>query len=296
MDTLVGVRAFVSVADAESFTKAATRLGLTTQLVSKYVRQLEARLGVQLLNRTTRSVTLTDTGRLYLSRCRNLIEQFDEMDSLVREQQGGLSGRIRLTAPTGYGQMMVTPALADFQALHPDIEFDFNLTDRRVSIVEEGYDFAVRIGQAQDSSLTMRKLIDMPILVCASPAYLEERGEPQHPLALSTHECLINNDLIDPGIWRFQEDGEPLSVKVSGRFSVNQPRALADLACLGRGIAALPAYVIAKDIRQGRLRALLSEFSAPASSVYALYPSRRYLTRRVKALLDFLSDRAKAGL
>jgi len=291
MDLLAANRAFLAVSEAQSFTGAAKTLRQTTQLVSKQVRQLEARLGVRLFDRTTRSVSLTDSGRDYLAPCRSLIDQFDEMEARVKERQSLLSGRLRVTAPTGFGLVKLTPLLADFQTLHGDVEIDLSLTDRRVSIVDEGFDLAVRIGAVADSSLVMRRLRAMPLLCCASPDYLARHGEPRDPHALATHECLVNPGLVEAGHWRFQKGGEVFSVRVGGRFRADQPRALAQLAAMGRGIVSGPAYTVEPYLESGALVEILADFAPPPSSVYALHPSRRFVPARLRALIDFLAER-----
>lgn len=290
MDTLTTIRTFVSVADAGSFTAAAHSLNITPQLASKYVRQLESRLGMRLLNRTTRQVALTQSGGAYLVPARNLIDQFDEMESLAQDEQAELSGKVRITAPTGFGLLMVTPALAVFQEQHPAIELDLILTDRRVSLIEEGIDLAIRVGRSEDSSLTMKKLMDMPNVVCASPDYLERTGVPQHPRALATHNCLVNSGLVEPGVWRFRENGRDFAVKVSGAVRINQPRALAELAIMGKGLACLPLYAARQGLVSGALVEVLDRFAPAPSAAIALYPSKRFLAPRVRAVIDHLSD------
>lgn len=293
MDSIDQIRTFVAVAEAGSFTGAARAMRMTPQLASKSVRQLEDRLGVQLLYRTTRTVGLTPAGDGYLDRARSLIEQFDAMNAMAHEAQAALSGRIRLTAPTGYGSLVVAPALAAFQDRHPGIDIELTLTDRRVSLIEEGLDLAVRVGQMQDTSLIQRKLVDMPVVVCASPVYLARHGEPDTPGALKSHNCLVNFALVDPGVWRFVEAGRTVSIKVSGNIRINQPRALADMAREGRGIAALPAYTVREDLAAGRVVEILHEFAPPPVGVYALYPSRQFTPPRIRAFVDHLADCAR---
>lgn len=290
MDTLTTIRTFVSVADAGSFTGGARSLNITPQLASKYVRQLEDRLGLRLLERTTRQVALTQSGGAYLGQARSLIEQFDTMESLVQDEQAELRGRIRVTAPTGFGLVIVTPALAAFQEQHPAIELDLILTDRRVSLIEEGVDLAIRVGRSEDSSLTMKKIMDMPYVVCASPAYLDQHGVPQHPRALSTHNCLVNSGLVESGIWRFAEAGREFSVKVSGSVQINQPRALAELAFMGKGLACLPHYAAQEGLASGELVAVLDRFAPAPSAAIALYPSKRFLAPRIRAVIEHVTE------
>jgi DNA-binding transcriptional LysR family regulator len=291
MDLLAANRAFLAVSETESFTGAAKKLRQTTQLVSKQVRQLEERLGVRLFDRTTRSVSLTESGRDYLQPCRSLIDQFDEMEARVRERQTALTGGLRLTAPTGFGLIKLTPVLADFQALHPEVGIDLSLTDRRVSIVDERFDLAVRVGAVADSSLIQKRLMPMRTLTCAAPDYLARHGEPRDPQALATHECLVNPGLVDATHWRYQKGGEVFSVRVGGRFRADQPRALAQIAAMGRGIVAGPVYTLEPYLESGALVEILADYAPPPNAVYALHPSRRFVPARLRALIDFLAER-----
>ncbi|MBO6511071.1 MAG: LysR family transcriptional regulator, partial [Roseibium sp.] len=230
MDKIETMRAFVAVAQENSFTGAGRRLGLSTKLVSKYVQQLETRLQTQLFNRTTRSVSLTDVGAAYLERCRPILEQMDELDSLVRERQGALAGPIRLTASTGFGSTRLTQALIPFLHEHRKVELDMKLTDNRVALIEEGLDLAIRIGALRDSTLIARKLSDMPLIVCASPDYLDTHGRPQDPRALSTHACLVDNNQVELNVWRFHADGHEHVIRLNGAVQANSPGALTQMA------------------------------------------------------------------
>ena len=189
MDTIDGMRTFVAVSRQNSFTAGAKMLGVSTKLASKYIGQLETRLDAQLFHRTTRSVTLTETGQAYLERCIPLLEQFDELEDLVQERQSELAGTIRLTAPTAFGSTELVNALRPFQIQHPKVSIDLHLSDQRVAIIEEGFDLAIRFGELEDSSLIARKLMNMRIVVFASPHYLAQKGEPIHPNGLLTHNC-----------------------------------------------------------------------------------------------------------
>ncbi|MFS2318215.1 LysR substrate-binding domain-containing protein [Maricaulis sp. D1M11] len=290
MDMLQSNRTFLAVAEQGSFTAAAKRLNASTQLVSRQIRQLEEELGAQLLHRTTRSVSLTETGRAYLTDARDWLDQYEAMIAAVHSAQQALSGNIRLTAPTGFGLMRLAAHLADFQTLHPKIRLELDLSDRRVALVEEGFDLAIRVGTLTDSSLTMRKLTDMPNIVVAAPDYLKRHGEPRHPSALNTHNCLDNAGLVEPGYWRFQDQGKPLSIRVSGDFVGNQPRLLAEMARRGLGLARVPYYVANDAMASGALVEVLQDYALPPQSVYALYPSRRNLPPRIRVFLDYLAE------
>ncbi|MEX3011012.1 LysR family transcriptional regulator [Hoeflea sp. TYP-13] len=289
MDQVEAMRAFVAVAQEHSFTGAARRLGKSTKLVSNHVAALEARLSTQLFNRTTRNVALTDVGAAYLERCRPILEQFDELEDLVHDRQSALSGQIRITAPTSFGSMRLVRALAPFQAEHPAIEIELYLTDTRVALVEEGFDLAVRIGTLRDSTLRVRKLADMPLVIVASAEYLETHGRPGHPRALASHNCVADQFLTDRTSWRFDMGGDEESVRVSGNISVNTPGALAEAAINGMGIARCPYYVVEAALADGRLEELFRDHRITDFGLYALYPPNRHLTARMRALIDHLA-------
>lgn len=289
MDTIDTMRAFMAVAQEGSFTAAGKRLGLSTRLVSKYVAQLEGRLATQLFNRTTRSVALTDVGSAYLERCRPIVEQIDELEDLVQERQSALAGPIRITAPTGFGSTNLTHALAPFMRAHPDVDIDLKLSDSRVALVEEGFDLAVRVGVLRDSTLIARRLADMPLVVCASPAYLTARGRPGDPSALATHDCLIDENPADATAWRFRAGNRDFVVKVAGAFHANAPAAIANMAIAGLGIARCPHYAVARSLEDGVLEQLFPDHDTECYGLYALYPPNRHLTARVRALIDHLA-------
>ncbi|KZM49279.1 LysR family transcriptional regulator [Labrenzia sp. OB1] len=289
MDRIETMRAFMAVARECSFTAAGRRLGLSTKLVSKYVRHLEAELQTQLFNRTTRSVSLTDVGSAYLERCRPILEQLDELDALVRERQGALAGPIRLTAPTGFGSTRLPAALLPFLKRHPDVELDMTLIDSRVAIVEEGFDLAIRIGSLRDSTLIARKLVNMPLVLCAAPEYLNAHGRPQTPHALATHVCLVNNNQVDLNVWRLRAGGREHAVRHKATIQANSPGALARLAEGGLGITIAPLYTVEAALDSGRLERVLPDYETDVFGVYALYPPNRHLTRRVRALIDHLA-------
>lgn len=290
MDKLMTMRVFVAVAQEGSFTAAGRRLGVSTKLASKYVQELEADLRTQLFNRTTRSVALTDVGRVYLERCRPILGQLDELDALVRDKQESLAGPIRLTAPTVFGATELSDALVPFLRRHKEVEIEMRLTDMRVALVEEGVDLAIRIGALRDSTLVVKKLSEMPLIVCAAPSYLDAAGRPQTPQALQTHQCLIDDNLTDARLWRFRRGAQEAAVQARGPLRANSPGALARLAAGGLGVARLPAYVARAPLADGRLEALLGDWETADFGLYALYPPNRHLTARVRALIDHLAE------
>lgn len=289
MDTIEGMRTFVAVAGHESFTAGAKRLGISTKLASKYVRQLEERLGAQLFNRTTRSVTLTETGNAYLQRCAPLLDQLDELEGLVQVRQSELAGPIRITAPTGFGSRELVEALRPFQLEHPKVAINMHLSDQQVSVIEEGFDLAIRFGALEDSSLVARKLMNMRLVVVASPDYLAEHGEPKHPSALSTHNCLLQQRPVDPNSWKFRVDGKLASFPVAGSFHTNSPRSIAHMAAGGLGIGMCPYYAARNFLEDGSLKLLFQDEEATEIALYAVYPPGRHLTARIRALIDHLA-------
>ena len=289
MDTINAMKAFAAVARHRSFTRGAIALGLSVKVASKYVAQLEAKLQVQLLTRTTRKVTLTEMGTAYLERCLPLLEQFDELESVVREKQSDLAGLIRINAPTPFGIGAIVPALATFQAMHPRVELDLQLVDHRVDIVEEGFDLTIRFGDLQDSTLMARKLAEMPRVICAAPEYFDNHTAPSHPLELSKHNCLLQESLQDVNHWQFKENGKTVSVRVAGKFRSNSLTAVTRMAAEGLGIARTTLFIAKPYIDSGQLKVLLNDYAEPPLEINAIYPQTKHLTVRVRALIDHLA-------
>ncbi|MEP3298714.1 MAG: LysR family transcriptional regulator [Pseudoruegeria sp.] len=289
MDTITGMRVFAAVATHRSFTDGAKRAGVSAKLASKYVGQLEERLDAQLFHRTTRTVNLTETGTVYLERCLPLLEQFDELEGLVHATQSELAGRIRITAPTGFGSAQLVHLLQPFQHAHPKVAIDLHLSDQTVSVVDEGYDLAIRFGVQKDSSLVARKLMDMRIVCCASPDYLETHGTPKEPAALATHNCLIQNRSTTTDHWEFKDQTGQISIPVTGNFRANSPLAIANMAADGLGIGRVPLYTATPFLIEARLTVLFEAQESKVTALYAVYPPSRHLTARVRALIDHLA-------
>ncbi len=278
----------MAVASHASFTDGARQVGVSTKLASKYIGQLEQRLNAQLLHRTTRSVTLTETGKAYFERCLPLLEQFDELEGLVQQRQTELAGRIRITAPTGYGSAELVHLLKPFQDEHPGVLIELHLSDHHVSLVDEGFDLAIRFGGLKDSSLVARKLTDMRIVCCAAPDYLDRMGPLETPEDLSQHNCLLQTtgNVIDS--WDFKTSDGKLFVPVSGNFRANSPRAVANMAADGLGIGRVPLYTAKPFLADGRLQLILESYETRVLGLYATYPPNRHLTARIRALIDYL--------
>lgn len=290
MDLIDGMRAFSQVVAAGSFTAAAERLNISKKLVSKYVAELEARLGTRLLNRTTRSLSLTEAGALYYTRCQQLLEDLEELEASVQDQVASPKGRLHVSAPTTFGEAYIVPQIGRFRERYPDVSIDLRLNDRFVDLVDEGFDVAIRIGSLADSALVARKLAPAPILVCASPDYLDRNGHPEHPNDLKHHQSIIDTNYHGGANWSFQVKDRKITIPVSGGIAVNSARSARDIALGGCGIALCPAYIVGEDIRNGRLVPLLSEFTTSDLAIYAVYNTNRNLTPKVRAFIDFLSE------
>lgn len=291
MDILTCMRTYAAVVIAGSFTQAAERMGISRALTSKYVGQLEEHLGVRLLNRTTRKLNLTEVGQAYYHRCRQLIDDFDELEAAVRQQQESPQGELRITAPTTFGESYLTPLIAEYLKQQPGVSIELVLADRFVNIVDEGFDLAVRIGSLDDSSLIARRLAPMGVSVCASPLYLKAAGLPLHPRDLQQHNCVIDTNIKDPEQWVFMERERLYRIRVKGHFRVNSAQAVREMLLTGAGIALCPRYVIEEDLRAGRLALLLREYQATEYSLYAVYPHGRHLAAKVRTFVDFLVER-----
>lgn len=293
MDRIELMKTYLAVADAGSFTLAADKLNITPQLASKYIRALEDDLGSQLFNRSTRRVSLTQTGAAYYDRCARLVEDFDELTAAVRQDQQTPRGELRVTAPIDFGELHLIDALSEFANAFPDISINLTLANSFLDMQEEGIDVAIRIGVLEDSSLIARRIGTAPIVFCASPAYLATRPNPKHPHDLLKHDCIVDTNFKRQGNWPFLVDGKLQPVTVSGRFRVNSPSAARKLALSGQGIALIPSYIISNDIKAGRLETFLGDFSASDLAIHAVYPETRHLSAKTRRFVDFIATRFK---
>lgn len=292
MDRLECDRMFVAVMETGSFAAAAARRGTSSGQASKLLSRLEAELGVRLLNRTTRAVSATEAGQAYFERIRPLLEEFDGLNLAIRNSAQAPRGRLRLTAPLTFGTMELTPALNDFALRYPEIDLDVSFSDRVVSLVDEGFDMAVRVGRTEDSSLIARRLCDVRMVLVGAEPYLARRGEPAVPRDLAGHDCIADTNFREPNVWRFRApDGDPLAVSITGRLRYSNAEACLMAAEAGLGLAYVPSFVAGPAVRAGRVRRLLQAFEAAPSGVHALYPHSRHLAAKVRVLVDFLIER-----
>ena len=294
MDTLEAMRIFAVVAEKGSFSAAARQLGLSKALTSKKVAQLEEHLGVRLLNRTTRHVGLTETGAAYRERCAALVAEVDEAHDMVRSRHGAPRGSLKVAAPRAFGEDVLVPALPSFMEAYPDISVDLTLDERRVDIIGEGYDVAVRVDDMPDSSLIIRKVMDFPYLVCASPAYLAARGPLQHPSDLANHACIVLSPVNPTGQWHFNIDGDVSRVQVPARMRVNTARGVATLVRAGMGVGLCLWSTVRDDLKAGRLVQVLKDYDYYDRSIYAAYPHSRHLSGKVRVFVDHLIDHCRS--
>ena len=288
MDRLKTMEAFVRVVDAGSFSAAARQWGRSKGVVSKYVAALEENLGVQLLRRTTRALSLTAVGSAYHDRCVALLAELDAMESALHAEHLAPRGCLRITAPPGLATTHLAMITSDFVARHPHVTLDVDLTHRMVDLVAEGIDVAIRVTDPQDSSLVARHIAPAPLVLVASKQYLRKHGRPKQPRDLKRHACLIDTNFREQHRWRFRQGERTESVSVDGCYRINSPVAIRDLAVAGHGVALCPKFVVSDDLKQGRLVELLKGSVAFDWSIYAVYPRRRFLSARVRAFVDHL--------
>lgn len=290
MDLIDELKAFVATAQTGSFTAAAGQLGVSNRLTSKYVAELEQRLGVRLLQRTTRKVGLTPAGEDLLSRAPALLDDLDDLIGEVSEGSRGFAGIIRISASVTFGETYVTGMLDRFGQRNPALSFDLRLSDRHVDLASEGIDVAFRMGRTDTRSLKARKLGSFGSLLVASPDYLARRGTPQDPADLAFHDCIIDTNRRTPRRWSFGTGERETSVVVHGRFQVNSARAAVELAVKGHGLAYAPRFTLREALAQGLVAPVLPDHAGEMGFLNAVYLEGRVLPRKVRALIDFAAE------
>ncbi|QPF73879.1 LysR family transcriptional regulator [Roseateles sp. DAIF2] len=295
MDTLLHMRAFRRIVELGGLARAADDLQVSSAGLSKQLRTLEAHLGVVLLQRTTRRMGLTDTGRAYYAECCRLLDEVDALEKSVREQTQRVAGRLRVNAPQSFALATLAPLLAEFMALHPALELDLAMEDRLVDAVGQGFDVSIRLSAAlADSSLIARRLASLSQLLCAAPDYLRRRGMPSSAAQLREHDLLAYSLAHEPGVWPVPEEAAP---EAAPRIRANNSLMLRELLIAGLGIGALPSFLARPAIAAGQLvRIQLPDAAEPPRHVYAVYPTHRHLQPKVKAFVDFLAERLPAAV
>jgi DNA-binding transcriptional LysR family regulator len=292
VDRLEQLSAFVEVARRQSFVQAARQLDRHVSAVSRAVAALEGRLGVRLLQRTTRRVTLSDAGRDYFKRCETLLAELEGAEAEVRERAASLRGTLRVSAATGAGQTLIAPLIPEFLAAHPLLTLDLQLSNRYVDLIEEGYDLALRVGTlAADSRLVVRRLAPTRRVLLASPAYLERSGSPRFPQQLREHACLVLDIGPRARRWELQRRRAQAAIDVTGPLNSNNAFVLLTACRSGAGIGLLPASVANADVRSGALRRVLPGWASIEQGIYAVYPSARFIPVKVRAFVEFVATR-----
>lgn len=295
MADLAELETFIAAARAGSFARAARQLNLSPAMVGRRIQALEHRHGARLIERTTRSQRLTETGEQFLLRAEALLEAARELDELTRPEPARLSGRIRLTGPTTVGIKRLPAIIARFTAAHPDVIVEMSLSDRRVDLVTEGFDLAVRIGELRASSMIARRVGTYEFACCASPDYLTRHGTPADPEQLRDARCVLNLNLIPRNRWPFrQADGTPFTVEVRGNVEIDNGEALRAAAIGGAGIAYIPLDLVADDLASGALVRILDGWTLPSLPIHTVHPSRQLVPRRVMAFIDAVAEGFKA--
>ena len=290
MDKLNSMKTFVEVVDNEGFTAAAAKIGLSRAQVSKSVMALEAHLGTRLLNRTTRQVGLTDIGRLYYERSKAILDEIDEIEDLAGQQSSRARGTLTVAAPTSFGVLHLNNAIAGYLKQYTEMRISLSLNDRFVDVVSEGFDLAIRIAELEDSSLVARRIAPCKRVLVASPDYLHNNGAPKVPQDLAVHRCLVYSNDLRPGSWTLSSDAGTESVRVNGPVCADNGDVLKDAAVAGLGVALLPTFIVGPELRAGRLLQVLETYRPGDISVYAVFPSRRYVPAGVRTFVDYLAD------
>jgi DNA-binding transcriptional LysR family regulator len=284
------IRTFVRAVETGSFTAVAAEQGQTQPTVSRQISALEDHLGVRLLQRTTRALTLTDEGRTYYAHARGLLDAVEEAALAVRPA-AAVRGTLRIAAPLAFARLHLMPRMARFLAAHPDLRTDWVLGDRPVDLVEEGVDLAIRIGHVTDQGLIARRIGQMKRITVATPAYFAKAGRPQHPADLTSHDCIVYTGLATVDAWHFVDpSGAPITVKVSGQVRVNASEGMRSAMLEGLGIAVCPTWLFTDEIETGVIERVLTDYEPAALPIQSVYPSRRLVPPRVRAFVDYLAE------
>ncbi|QEI06123.1 LysR family transcriptional regulator [Pigmentiphaga aceris] len=290
MDRIRAMEIFVQAVDAGSFSAASRNLSTSVASVTRYVAHLEERLGIRLIQRSSRKLSLTEGGSAYYARCRQILEDLADADSEVGAAAVQPKGVIKLSVPVSFGIHHLAPRWPDFLSRHPDIFLELSVTDRLVDLLEDGFDAAIRVGRLIDSSLVARKLAPARMVVCASPAYLARYGTPSVVADLTEHLCMSNSYMTPGDDWTLCRQGEAQKVRVTGRVHANNGDTLRAAALAGQGIIAQPSFLVGTDLAAGKLVEVLPGWEMPEMGIYAIYPSRRHMSAKLRVLLDFLTQ------
>lgn len=290
MDRLAAMQTFVRVAEAGSFTAVADQMNVARSAVTRQIAALEAHLGVKLMARSTRRLSLTEAGATYLEECRAILDRIAEAEGGLAGERQTLRGTIRTTVPLSFGLLHLTSLILDFSQAHPDIRIDLDFNDRRVNLIEEGMDLGLRITDRLPDTTVARHLTTCRSVVAAAPDYLRQHGEPRHPDELAQHDCLAYS-LTSRSSWTFLVDGRPHAVEIRGPITANNGNALLEAALRGMGILYGPTFIVAEAIRAGTLVPILKDYPLPLLDMFAVFPGNRFVPWRVRSFVDFLAAR-----
>ncbi|MHC2433598.1 LysR family transcriptional regulator [Bradyrhizobium sp. USDA 4451] len=290
MDRIDAMQAFVAVADLEGFAPAARKLGLSPSAITRLIAALEERLGARLLQRTTRQVTLTDAGSRYLERARRILADVEEAEDAVESERTRPEGRLVISAPFGFGRLHVSPVVSAYLKRYPDVGVDLRLSDRRINLVEDGVDLAVRLGHLPDSTLVARHVGQMRRIVVASAGYLKLRGEPKRPSDLANHDTIQFGAMTAVPDWRFVEDGQEIRITPTPRFTSNSSDAAIQFAEQDGGLTRVMAYQAAESLKAKRVRIVLAAFEQPPVPIHVVYPTSRLLSAKVRTFIDLVTE------
>lgn len=297
MDRFSAMRTFRGVVEAGGFTAAARRLGLSKAAVSKQVAELEAHFGTALLHRTTRRLNATEAGRRYYEHCVRLLDELNEVEAELRHAQAEPSGRLRISAPVNFGNRLLGPVVCELSRRFPKLELQFDLSDRFVDLIEEGFDAALRIRtNLPDSSLMARRLCSIARSVCAAPAYLKRKGIPATPEELKGQDCLIYTLSTAPRDWRFKVGNKMVTVRVNGPIQSNNGQFLMAPLLAGQGIACLPDFTLGEQLARGKLRRILTDYPVEDHDLYVVFPANRHQSPKLRAFLDVAARHLRGAL
>ncbi len=293
MDKFLEMKTFAAVVDGGSFVRAADALGMSKPAVSRYVADLEQRLGVQLLQRTTRKLSLTEEGRGFYGRCKTVLADVEFAETEVTATSVVVNGLIKINVPVSFGLLHLAPLWPDFMAQYPDVRLDITLADRVVDLVDEGFDMAVRIARLPSSSLISRKLASTRLVLCASPGYVRQHGNPKHPAELSGHAVLSYSLLATGDQWEFVGPEGSVSVTVQPSMWTNSGDTCRAAAVRDQGVILQPSFIVGDDLRSGALVELMPQYRSIEIGIFAIYPTRQYVPPKVRAMVDFLTQALK---
>ncbi|HYD96978.1 MAG TPA: LysR family transcriptional regulator [Noviherbaspirillum sp.] len=289
MDTLTSMKVFTAVVDTGSFAAAADRLDMSRAMTSKYVAHLEEHLGTRLLQRTTRRLTLTESGSAYYERCVQILADISEAEEGALHLNENPRGTLRVTMPVSFGILHMGPVVSEYMKQYPEVKVDILLTDRRVDLLEEGLDLAIRIGALTESGLVAKKLASDRVVICGAPDYFKQYGTPRTPADLAHHNCLLYTYAAAGDEWKLTGPGGVHVVKVSGSLRASNGDMVRLAALGGVGLIRQPTFLCAGDLRDGRLVEVLREYRADELGIYAVYPSRKHLPAKVRSFVDFVA-------